>query len=158
MTTQDNNDISEVKPEFSFNTSIKTCLLPTLIVTTCLFFLVQLYILIDLNQAIIGEFLRVEYINLNYLFSAIYLPMMTAIYVTCCNIKYNNAFTETALTTMYGCLAILYIGLMLIMFHSFETLELFTQIQDILHTFTFAPLWLLMAAFLCFMAVASHNS
>ena len=42
MTTQENTEISEAKPEFSFKSSIKTCFIPTVIVITGLYFIIQL--------------------------------------------------------------------------------------------------------------------
>jgi hypothetical protein len=144
------NENSDVKPDFSFKTSIKTCLVPSLIIATILYFLVQLYVFIESNQASIGAFFRLEYSHLNYLLSAIYLIMIAATYVTCCNIKYNKAFTKNSIVIMYSSLVILYVGLMVIMFYSFKNLELFTQTQSILHTFTFVPLWLLIIAFILF--------
>jgi len=143
MTTNNDSKIGQTEQEFSFKQSIKSCLLPILMVSAGLYLLVQLYILIGSNQNEIGQFFTVKYDNLGYLLFAVYFDILAAIYVTCCAVKYEGSFSVKTLVLFYMGVIILYVCLILIMTHSFDSTAAFSQTEDILHSLALIPAWIL---------------
>jgi len=150
MTTDKSNEnmlvkpeILNVAPEFSLRKSIRTCMFPVLLFFACFYLLVQINVSIDQNQKFLREFFRIEYTNLGYLLSAIYLSIMAVVYITCCKIKYANAFPGKTAIVIYASLAAVYVTLTQVMHHSFEDVELLTRIESTLYDFSLIPYWFL---------------